>query len=237
MKRTALLLLTLGGLTALSSPMTAVDVQTQAKPAVELPKPGVPQIMTLEGKFVRAAYNNEGYVILGYQAANRSIGEPWMLLEVGMTVLDDIPAYKLTRDALSLETPDGKTHPLPTTEEYRKGDTRALQSRERVHRDSINYFPPMAHRACRIGFFADLESPAMPYDQVELSNTRACLGRLFFHIPEGIQYGQHWLNVKFEKSLVRVPFRILTKDEEKFVSKNYGDIRKQVKAAFEKKKS
>ena len=77
----------------------------------------------------------------------------------------------------------------------------------------------------------------MPYDQVELSNTRACLGRLFFHIPEGIQYGQHWLNVKFEKSLVRVPFRILTKDEEKFVSKNYGDIRKQVKAAFEKKKS
>ena len=38
--------------------------------------------------------------------------------------------------------------------------------------------------------------------------------------------------MKFEKSLVRVPFRILTKDEEKLLSKNYGDIRKQVQAAF-----
>ena len=40
-------------------------------------------------------------------------------------------------------------------------------------------------------------------------------------MPGGITYGQHWLNVKFEKSLVRVPFRILTKDEEKLLSKNY----------------
>ena len=44
--------------------------------------------MTLEGKFVRAVYNNEGYVILGYELVNRSIGEEWVLLEVGMTVLD-----------------------------------------------------------------------------------------------------------------------------------------------------
>ena len=55
---------------------------------VQIPNPGVPQIMTMEAKFVRAAYNNEGYVILGYQVNNRSIGEPWMLLEVGMTVMD-----------------------------------------------------------------------------------------------------------------------------------------------------
>ena len=43
-------------------------------------------------------------------------------------------------------------------------------------------------------------------------------------MPGGITYGQHWLNVKFEKSLVRVPFRILTEDEEKLLSKNYKDI-------------
>ena len=41
--------------------------------------------------------------------------------------------------------------------------------------------------------------------------------------------------MKFEKSVVRVPFRILTKDEEKFLSKNYKDIEKQVKDAFKKK--
>ena len=51
-----------------------------------------------------------------------------------------------------------------------------------------------------------------------------------------IKHGQHWLNVQFEKSLVRVPFRILTKDEEKLASKNDKDIRKQVQEAFKPKK-
>jgi hypothetical protein len=76
----------------------------------------------------------------------------------------------------------------------------------------------------------------MSYDQVELSYTRGCVGRLFFRIPGGIAYGQHWLNVKFEKTLVRVPFRILTKDEQKLLDKNYKDIRRQVQDAFKKKK-
>ena len=68
-----------------------------------------------------------------------------------------------------------------------------------------------------------------------MSTTRACLGRLYFKVPGGIAYGQHWLNVKFENSLVRVPFRILTKEEEQTLSKNYKDISKQVKDAFKKK--
>jgi hypothetical protein len=235
--RTQSLPLIAAGLAALAIPMAPVGARTQDKPAVQLPKPGVAEIMTLEGKFVRAAYNNEGYVILGYELVNRSIGEEWMLLEVGMTVLDRTPAYKLTRDALSLETPDGKTLPLPSVQEHRAANTSALQAREKVQRDSINYFPPTASQACRIGFFADLSSRAMAYDDVELSTTRACLGRLYFRVPGGITYGQHWLNVKFEKSVVRVPFRILTKDEEKFVDKNYKSIKKQVDDAFKRKKS
>ena len=208
----------------------------QAPTDVQLPKPGVPEVFTMEGKFVRAAYNNEGYVILGYQLANRSIGEEWMLIEVGMTVLDKVPDYTLTRAALSLETPDGKTIPLPSIIEHRKANTSALQSRERVQRDSINYFPPGASRACAMTFFPELSSRALPRDEVELSNTRGCLGRLYFPVPGGITYGQHWLNVKFEKSLVRVPFRILTKEEETLLSKNYKDISKQVKDAFKPKK-
>jgi hypothetical protein len=224
------------GLMALWPLQIAGDTRVQEKPTVQIPKPGVSEVMTIEGKFVRAAYNREGYVILGYQASNRSIGEEWILLEVGMTVLDDVPAYKLTRSALSLETPDGKTIPLPSVIEHREGNTRALQQRANVQRDSINYFPVMASRPCRIGFFSELDSRAMAYDEVELDNTRACLGRLFFKVPGGITYGQYWLNVKFAKSLIRVPFRILTADEEKFLSKNYRSIEKQVEDAFRKPK-
>ena len=75
----------------------------------------------------------------------------------------------------------------------------------------------------------------MSWDKVEMSDQRACLGRLYFDVPGGITYGQHWLNVKFAKSMIRVPFRILTKDEEKYLDKNYKDIEKQVEEAFKKK--
>jgi len=201
-------------------------------PKVAIPQPGVPQIMTIEGTWVRAAYNNEGYAIIGYRLANMSVGEEWLLLEFGTTLRDGVPYYKLKREDVSLELPDGKTIPMADNQEYRAANLSALQNREKVARDSINYFPPGATRACRIGFFAELDQRAMSWDEVELSPQRACLGRLFFKVPGGIAYGQHWLNVKYEKSVVRVPFRILTKDEEKLLSKNYGDIRKQVQDAF-----
>jgi hypothetical protein len=158
-----------------------------------------------------------------------------MLLEVGFALREGVPDYDLTRDALSLDTPDGKTLPLPSVEEYRKANLSALLAREKVQRDSINYFPPNAHQACRVGFFAELDQRPMAWDKVELSDRRGCVGRLFF--PGGTKYGQYWLNVKFAKSVVRVPFRVLTKEEDKLLEKNFGDIKKQVDAAFKKKKS
>jgi hypothetical protein len=215
---------------------TKGDAQSQEKPLVQIPQPGVPEVLTMEAKFVRASYNKEGYVILGYQASNRSIGEEWMLLEVGVTLLDNVPDYRLTRDALSLETPDGKTLPLAPLMEQRGGSVQGIQQRAKVQRDSINYFPTKASKACAILFFPDLGARSVPYDVVDLSDDRACLGRLYFRIPGGIAYGQHWLNVKFQNSLVRVPFRILTADEEKFLGKNYKAIDKQVKEAFKPKK-
>jgi hypothetical protein len=223
------------GLLSAWAPAAHVDAQSQAQPKLEIPKPGVSQVMTMEGRFVRAAYNNEGYAILGYQVANRSLGEEWMLLEVGLALRDRVPDYTMLRDALSLETPDGKTIPLASIPEHREGNTAALQNRARVQRDSINYFPPNASRACALVFFPELGAPALPRDDVFMDDQRACVGRLFFKVPGGIKYGQYWLNVKFAKSLVRVPFRILTEEEEKFLSKNYKDISKQVEDAFKKK--
>lgn len=204
----------------------------QEMPQVKIPDAGVPQIGSIEGLFIRAAYNNEGYVILGYKTANLSVGDEWMLLEIGATVRDGVPTQKLTRASLTLDTPDGAKLPLPSVEDYRKANLRALNNRANVQRDSINYFPPMASQPCRIGFFSELEQRAMSWEDVELSNLRACTGRIFFHVPGGIKYGQHFLSVQFRDSLIRVPFRIFTKEEEKMASKNYGDIRKQVKEAF-----
>src|SRR5688572_13956308 len=135
---------------------TIGDAQAQEKPVVQIPQAGVPQIQTMEGKFVRAAYNREGYVILGYQASNRSVGEEWMLLEVGMALREGVKDYTMLRNALSLELPDGKTLPLPTIIEHREGRTEAIEQRAKVQRDSINYFPPNASQPCALVFFPDL---------------------------------------------------------------------------------
>jgi hypothetical protein len=159
-----------------------------------------------------------------------------MMLEFGTTVMDKTPDFTMTRDAFSLETPDGKTLPMAPITEQRAGKVQAIQQRAKVQRDSINYFPPLASRPCAILFFPDLGARSLPYDEVELTSERACLGRLYFHIPGGIAYGQHWLNVKFKNSVLRVPFRILTKEEEQFFSKNYKAIDKQVEEAFKPKK-
>jgi hypothetical protein len=216
--------------------VTDVHAQASPPPKIKIPEPGVPQIMTMEGRFVRAAYNNEGYVILGYRVANMSIGGPWLLLEVGATVRKGVPNYQLPREALSIETPDGKTIPLASNKEFQQAALIGLNKQADMVRDSINYFPPDARRACRIGYFSDVQNQAMAYDQVELSYDRGCVGRLYFPVAGGIQYGQHWLNVKFANSLIRVPFRILTKDEEKLLDKNYKSIEQQVKDAFAPKK-
>jgi hypothetical protein len=234
MKNKKIASLVVVGLVSAWTPAGHIDAQTQGQP-IQIPKPGVSEVMTMEGRFVRAAYNNEGYAILGYQASNRSLGEEWMLLEVGIALRDRVPDYTLTRDALSLETADGKTIPLPSISEHREGNTTALENRARVQRDSINYFPPNASRPCALVFFPDLSSRALPRDDVFMNDQLGCVGRLFFKIPGGIKDGQYWLNVKFAKSLVRVPFRILTEEEEKFLSKNYKDISKQVEDAFKKK--
>ena len=208
----------------------------QQKAPVKIPEPGVPQIMTLEGEFVRIAYNNEGYVSLGYRVANESLGQEWMLLQVGTTIRYGVQNFDLTRAAWSIETPDKKNIPMASNEEYRQVDLRGIELRATTVPESINYFPPEANQACRLGYFASIDTRLMAYDQVELSSNRACVGQIYFHVPGGIKYGQHFLNVKFRNSLVRVPFRILTKDEEKQLSKTWKDVKKQVEQAFKKGK-
>jgi hypothetical protein len=208
----------------------------QEQEPIQTPEPGVPEIFTIKGQFVRIAYNNEGYVSLGYRVANQSVGEEWMLLEMGATLFKGVKSYKLKREDLSIDTPDYRTISLATVKEYRQVNLRGLENRARAVRDSINYFPAGATQACRIGFFAEVggRGPGMAYDVTELSDRRACLGRLYFKVPGGIQYGQHWLNVQFENSLVRVPFRILTKEEEERFRDTWQDIKKEHEKRFKK---
>jgi hypothetical protein len=204
-----------------------------AQQQVTAPQPTVPEVFTLMGQYVRVAYNNEGFASLGYRAAQGSVGEEWMLLEVGLTVRTG-KDYTLKREHLSVKLPDGSSVPLASQKDYSAANPRALNMRAKVVRDSINYFPVDATRGCPIQFFANLDQgPRLAFDQVDLSKERACLGRLYFKVPGGIKIGQHWLVVKFSESELQVPFRILTKEEAKEFEKSWEDIKKAHEASLQ----
>ena len=209
--------------------LLAAATSAVAQPQVSAPQPTVPEVFTLMGQYVRVAYNNQGYVTMGYKTAQQSIGQDWLLLEVGVTMRSPAKDYTLKREHLKVKTPDGTVIPLATQKEYAEaGNLRALNNRANVARDPLNYFPVDANRGCAVQFFANLggKGPQLAYDQVELSYNRACVGRLYFRVPGGIKVGQHWLVVNFGESEVQVPFRILTKEEEKELSKSWEDLKK-----------
>ena len=211
------------------------QVLTAQGQEVKVPVPTEPGIFTIQGQYTRIAYNNEGWVTLGYRVANDSQGQDWLMVEVGLTLRKPHKNQTLTRDSFTIKLPDESIVPMAAQREYNgAGYLRALNTRANTIRDSINYFPVEANQACAVGFFADPTNAvrSMSYDQFELSFRRACLGRLFFKLPEGkkIVPGQYWLNTQFAGSIVQTPFRIMTKDEEKFLRKNWKDLKKEHEA-------
>jgi hypothetical protein len=209
--------------------LTIVLALLAAIPAMAQDQPK--QTFDVKGEYVRLVYNDEGWVVVGYRVANGSVGEEWMLLELGVTVREGVKDQTLSRESLTLTTPGGVSIPLATQEEFSKASLRALDARANMTRDSINYFPLTADKPCRIGFFTDIAEPGrgMAYDVVELSYQRACVGRAYFKIPGGITYGLHFLNVKFAGSTVNVPVRIMTKDELKENKAKWEELQKQLK--------
>lgn len=187
----------------------------------------------IEATFVRVAENAEGWLVLGYETANGSVGKEWILLDVGMTLQKGVKPQKITRDQIKLVTPDGTVLPLPSQEEFLKarGEVAAMTQRDDMIRQSINYFPPGTDLPCAIKFFADPSRPAagLAYDEVELNSQRACVGRLFFHVPGGLQLGNYNFDVKFANSIVKVPMQIMTKEQAKEFEKEWKKAKKKAK--------
>ena len=220
------------------------------------PVPAVPGTSTIQGLYTVIAYNDEGWVTLGYRGANDRQGQKWLMLEVGLTIRGPAEDQTLTRNSFALELPDGSTVPLPTQEEfleaYQMGDVAfmppnsdmASRSRlplgviriEQPTRDDIDYFPPEADRPCIFRFFAGPMTTTtlstLPDDQFDISYRHACFGYLFFRLPaeQVTMPGEYRLDVDFSGSRVEVPFRIMTKEERKDFRKNSEDLKKGYEA-------
>jgi hypothetical protein len=218
----------------------ALAVSLPAAPAAAEDDAAPKMNVSFPGDYVRRVENDQTVLVLGYRTANLSVGEKWMLLEVAMTVK---PGHDmtLTRNDFTLETPDGATVQLASQHDFNAnpGVLRALDQRASIQRDSLNYLPTRASRPCRIGFFTDLATPqrGMSWDQFEVNPEMACVGRLYFEVPDEIQYGRYFLHVNLTDGEIAAPMTIMTKEELKKVKaevKAYQKEQKQ-KAKEEKK--
>lgn len=187
----------------------------------------------VEGTFVRVAENPEGWVVVGYRAANGAVGKEWVFFEIGMTVQKGVKGQKITRDDVKLVTPKHEVIDMATQEAYSKaaGSLAAMEREANMMHDSIDYFPPGADQACRIGFFTDQSQPMRgpAFDEVDVSSNRACMGRVYFDVPGGIQLGNYNLDVAFANSIVKVPLEIMTKDQAKEFEKKWKEAEKESK--------
>ena len=97
-------------------------------------------------------------------------------------------------------------------------------------RDPINYAPASSSRSRPLNLFGD---PAMPghgalgKNEITISETLSATGRIYFHVPGGIQYGFHNLDVDFGDSRIKVPFDIFTKESEKEFEKKLKELKKK----------
>lgn len=184
----------------------------------------------IEGTFVRVATNDEGWVVVGYRIANDSVGEEWMLLDVGMTLTGKGAVHTVARDDIKLVTPGGQVLSLPTQEEFEKvrGSLMALVKRAAMVGDSINYFPSAADRPCSLRLFTEpgFRGPVLSQDEVDLDSNSACVGRIYFQVPGGIQLGNYNLDVKFASSIVKVPMEIMTEERAKEFTKQWKEAEK-----------
>ncbi len=191
------------------------------------------QKVMAKGTFVRIGYNDEGWVTLGYRTANHSVGEEWMVLDVGLTLQRGVPSQTLKRSDIALLTPSGKVVTLASQEDFQQaGYLRALNRRASVARDPIDYFPASVRSACPITFFANPTGDLgvrLARDALELGPSRGCTGRLYFHLPGGIELGPYNLGVKFTHTMIRVPFGIMTSDEQKQLEKKWKEAEKAAK--------
>ena len=187
----------------------------------------------VEGQFIRVAENDEGWVVLGYTTANGSVNEKWMMLDIGVTLQNGVKNQKITRDHLKLVIPDGQVISMATQEEYMSGHATldAMNARANIESQSINYFPVGRTRPCRIGFFGNMDQRVgnLSYDYFWADDRSACVGRVYFQIPDGIQYGQYNFDVHFAESIIRVPFKIMTKEEAKEFDKQWKEAEKEEK--------
>ena len=157
--------------------------------------------------------------------AGRGVGE------VVLAVPKGAPETTIKRSDIVLVTPDSKAVPLATQAQFQEAAyLRALNNRLRTTRDPINYAPIAGAGSRPLNFIGDPSMAgmgALGKNEISISEIISATGRIYSHLPGGIQHGFHNLDVDFGDSRIKVPFDIFTKESEKEFEKKLKELKKK----------
>jgi hypothetical protein len=144
-------------------------------------------------------------IVLSYRFSKLNPQGNWLLLDTVMTATS--APVEVERSGIAVRTPSGEIVPLASQEEFAKAyrELGASIMRANATIEPMGYLPPQRPRPIR--FFSEagrrLVFPAQPLD--EWHNE---FGRLYFHLPGGVQHGAYELLIALKNGEVAIPFTL-----------------------------
>jgi hypothetical protein len=144
-------------------------------------------------------------VVVSDRYARYNPGGNWLLLDTAMTATSE--PIGIPRSAIAVRTPSGEVIPLATQAEFEKHYPRLASTvmQANVTREPLGYLIPQRFRPLRL--FAP-HGIGITWDSAWLDQFHNSYGRLYFHLPNGVQKGQYELLIHLPKNEVAIPFTV-----------------------------
>ncbi len=129
----------------------------------------------------------------------------WLLLDAEMSATGG--PISIPRSEIAVRTPGGEVIPLATQQEFEEGYP-ALVSPIRqadFFKEDLGYFLPEQFRDLHL---FRLHGVGWVWPAAVLDPSHNCYGRLFFHLPSGVQKGRYELLIRLPKDEVVIPFNV-----------------------------
>jgi hypothetical protein len=169
--------------------------------AVHSTKPGVTQI----GETMIRSVGADLEAILGYNFADSSLGDEWLVIDLALTGLRS-ESIEVSQKAISVITPDGRRIPLPTQKEFVAAypETQSLLRRAAIASQPLEATRG-GRRPCELDFLR-LPGTGTTRTSIWINQRELCVGMLAFPVPGGIQPGRWRVVIELEESDLDIPF-------------------------------
>jgi hypothetical protein len=147
-----------------------------------------------------------------YLQGKNSVAEERLILAVELTSPRGSGPNVVSRNDISVRTPDGRRLALISQDEYRRSFARL-----RIPVERSLEFLPLLYRYLPTRLPCDrwyLVSPPenIAFDEIPINSSQTCSGPLVFSVPGGVQPGRWRLVIELEESRADIPFIIEIKD-------------------------